>query len=134
MHTQTQRKYIQTHRTLEMLLIISYSIWFLKRLVRAQCRNWPSAAPAMPGAQGPKTVKGARSDPNYVSRLLLDCVANVCRGGGQKLELRRCPSAYCFLIAIGQSTHHRATQVTNSGEWETNCVRIAHGRANERIV
>ena len=28
----------------------------------------------MPGAQGPKTVKGAQSDPNYVSRLLLDCV------------------------------------------------------------
>jgi len=24
----------------------------------------------MPGAQGPKTVKGAQSDPNYVSRLL----------------------------------------------------------------
>ena len=28
----------------------------------------------MPGAQGHKTVKGAQSDPNYVSRLLLDCV------------------------------------------------------------
>jgi len=28
----------------------------------------------MPGPQGPKTVKGAQSDPNYVSRLLLDCV------------------------------------------------------------
>ena len=28
----------------------------------------------MPGAQGPETVKGAQSDPNYVSRLLLDCV------------------------------------------------------------
>ena len=28
----------------------------------------------MPGAQGPKTVKGAKSDPSYVSRLLLDCV------------------------------------------------------------
>jgi len=28
----------------------------------------------MPGVQGPKTVKGAQSDPNYVSRLLLDCV------------------------------------------------------------
>ena len=27
------------------------------------------------GAQGPKTVKGAESDPNYVSRLLLDCVS-----------------------------------------------------------
>ena len=26
------------------------------------------------GAQGPKTAKGAQSDPNYVSRLLLDCV------------------------------------------------------------
>ena len=25
-------------------------------------------------AQGLKTVKGAQSDPNYVSRLLLDCV------------------------------------------------------------
>ena len=25
------------------------------------------------GAQGPKTVKGAQSDPNYVSRPLLDC-------------------------------------------------------------
>ena len=28
----------------------------------------------MPGTKGPKTVKGAQSDPNYVSRLLLDCV------------------------------------------------------------
>ena len=28
----------------------------------------------MPGAQGPKTVKGAQSDPIYISRLLLDCV------------------------------------------------------------
>ena len=40
------------------------------------------------GAQGPKTVNGAQSDPNYVSRLLLDCVANVCQGrevGGKKL-------------------------------------------------
>ena len=27
------------------------------------------------GGQEPKTVKGAQSDPNYVSRLLLDCVA-----------------------------------------------------------
>jgi len=26
------------------------------------------------GGQGPKTVKGAQSGPNYVSRLLLDCV------------------------------------------------------------
>jgi len=26
------------------------------------------------GAQGPKTVKGAQSDLNYVSGLLLDCV------------------------------------------------------------
>jgi len=26
------------------------------------------------GAQRPKTVKGAQSDPDYVSRLLLDCV------------------------------------------------------------
>ena len=37
--------------------------------------------PGNAGGQGPKTVKGAQSDPNYVSRLLLDCVA----GGGQKL-------------------------------------------------
>jgi len=29
----------------------------------------------MPGAQGPKTVNGAQSDPNYVSRLL--CGDNV---------------------------------------------------------
>ena len=33
-----------------------------------------------PRAQGPKTVKGAQSDPNYVSRLGLGPVANVCRG------------------------------------------------------
>jgi len=26
------------------------------------------------GAEGPKMVKGAQSDPNYVSRRLLDCV------------------------------------------------------------
>jgi len=33
------------------------------------------------GAQGPKTVKGARSDPNYVSTLLarIECL----RGGGK---------------------------------------------------
>ena len=37
----------------------------------------------MPGDQGPKTAKGAQSDPNYVSRLLLDFVANACRGGAK---------------------------------------------------
>jgi len=64
------------------------------------------------GGQGPKTVKGAQGDPNYVSRLLLDrvpvfhkcdkiitlayllyCsgpVANICREA-QKLQLRHCP-------------------------------------------
>ena len=31
-------------------------------------------SPGNAGAQGPKTVKGSQSDPNYVSRLLLDCV------------------------------------------------------------
>ena len=31
-------------------------------------------SPDNAGAQGPKTVKEAQSDPNYVSRLLLDCV------------------------------------------------------------
>ena len=36
--------------------------------------------PCNAGGQGPKTIKGAQSDANYVSRLLLDCVANVCRG------------------------------------------------------
>jgi len=58
-------------------------------------------------------------------------------GGGQKLVTplsERVLLGICFLIAIGQSTHHRAALVTNSGEWETNCVRIAHGRATERIV
>jgi len=68
----------------------------------------------MPGAQGPKTVNGALSDPNYVSRLLLDCVPvfhkiitpayllfrsgpvaiyysrSECLPGAQKLQLRRC--------------------------------------------
>jgi len=46
--------------------------------------------------KGPKTVKRAQSDRNYVSRLLLDCVAHVCRGGGiivtrlvQVTDLRR---------------------------------------------
>ena len=37
----------------------------------------------MPEAQGPKTVKGGQIDPNYVSRLLLDCVAG--KGGGKNL-------------------------------------------------
>jgi len=43
----------------------------------------------MPGGAGPKTVKGAQSDPNYVSRLLLDCVPvfhriiTPARGGGK---------------------------------------------------
>ena len=31
---------------------------------------------------GPKTVKGAQNDPNYVSRLLLDCVV-----GGPKITV-----------------------------------------------
>ena len=38
----------------------------------------------------PKTVKGAQSEPNYVSRLLIDCVSvfhkivtPVCRAGGK---------------------------------------------------
>ena len=35
----------------------------------------------MPGAQGPKTVKGAQSDPNYVSRLL---ARSECLPGGGK--------------------------------------------------
>ena len=44
----------------------------------------------MPGAQGPKTVKGAQSGPNYVSRLLLDCVLVFHKvitpaGGGAKI-------------------------------------------------
>jgi len=56
--------------------------------------NYLSVAPAMPGAHGPKTVKGAQSDPNYVSRLLLDCVpvfhkiitpAYLFAGGGAKI-------------------------------------------------
>ena len=33
----------------------------------------------MPGVQGPTTVNGAESDPNYVSRLGLGPVANVWR-------------------------------------------------------
>ena len=43
-------------------------------------------SPGNAGGQGPKTVKGAQSDPNNVSRLLLDCVA----WGAQKLQLRHC--------------------------------------------
>jgi len=47
--------------------------------MQSQWRN--QLAIGSPGnAGGPKTVKGAQSDPNYVSRLLLDCVANVCWG------------------------------------------------------
>ena len=34
----------------------------------------------MPGAQGPKTVKGAQSDANYVSRLL---AGSECLGGAK---------------------------------------------------
>ena len=53
----------------------------------------------MPGArQGPKTVKGAlQSDPNYVSRLGLGPVANVCRGRANNYTIRydtRC----CFNV------------------------------------
>jgi len=40
-------------------------------------------SPGNARGEGPKTVKGAQSDPNYVSRLLLGCVAHVCRGGGK---------------------------------------------------
>jgi len=42
------------------------------------------------GAQGPNTVKGAQSDPNYVTRLGLGPVANVCRG----------PENYSYAIAL----------------------------------
>jgi len=34
----------------------------------------PGGPGAIAGGQGPKTAKGAQSDPNYVSRLLLDSV------------------------------------------------------------
>ena len=50
------------------------------------------------GEGPPKTVKGAQSDPNYVSRLLLDCVAHVCRGGGN----------YSYATAV-EATERQAT-------------------------
>jgi len=43
---------------------IIYSSGVTSHRQRRQCR----------GALGPKTVNGAKSDTNYVSRLLLDCV------------------------------------------------------------
>jgi len=52
-------------------------------LACGQWRNYTHRQLRQCRGQGPKTVKGAQSDPNYVSRLLLDCVANVCRGGGK---------------------------------------------------
>jgi len=54
-------------------------------LACGQWRNYTHRQPRQCRGQGPKTVKGAQSDPNYVSRLLLDCVANVCREGGAKI-------------------------------------------------
>jgi len=47
------------------------------------------ASPGNAGAQGPETVKGSQSDPNYVSRLLLDCVA----WGGKN---------YSYVTALGK--------------------------------
>jgi len=48
------------------------------------------------GAQGPKTVKGAQSDPNYVPRLIAhsECLP----GRGQKLQLRYCCELRDFFI------------------------------------
>ena len=57
-------------------LLFSFPPFLASRLFQLsapslQWSNKPSAAPAMPGAQGPKTVTGGQSDPNYVSRLVL---------------------------------------------------------------
>jgi len=48
----------------------------------------------MPGAQGPKTVKGAQSDPNYVSRLL---ARSECLPGGAKIIVTPL-SGICHLL------------------------------------
>ena len=50
--------------------------------------SWFSGSPG--NARGPNTVKGAQSDPNYVTRLGLGPVANVCRG----------PENYSYAIAL----------------------------------
>jgi len=51
-------------------------------LIKSRCNNSSGVTSHRQPRQcrGPKTVKGTQSDPNYVSRLLLDCVANVCWG------------------------------------------------------
>jgi len=53
----------------------------------------------MPGAQGPKTVKGAQSDPNYVSRLLArsECLP----GEGPKIIVTPLSDAILFHIYAG---------------------------------
>ena len=57
----------------------------------------------MPGAQGRKTVKGAQSDPNYVSRLL---ARSECLPGGGKIVITPLPflllsfSVLHFLVVV----------------------------------
>jgi len=41
----------------------------------------------MPGAQGPKTVKGAQSDPNYASRLCIRLRTGISQNHNVKVSL-----------------------------------------------
>ena len=66
------------------------------------------------GAQGPKTVKGAQSAPNYVSTLLLDCVANVCRGGGQKIIVKPLGIRHWRTVCLTDRHVHRPRYATTS--------------------
>jgi len=73
-------------------LLTSYAQW--------QCR----------GAQGPKTVKGAQSDPNYVSRLLARTP------GGPKIivRLRTYATAYHLCHREGPAKFQEQTRLLNS--------------------
>ena len=82
-------------------------------------------SPGNAGAQGPKTVKGAQSDPNYVSRLLArsEClpgaqlrtdiktsisVTGLHRNYFKILAATASPSATAMLSSVAMTSLHRA--------------------------
>ena len=65
----------------------------------------------MPGTQGPKTAKGAQSDPNYVSRLL---ACSECLPGATKIIVTPLVSSYQTTRGITSNFSSRAFSVSVS--------------------
>ena len=69
--------------------------------------------------RGPKMVNGAQSDPNYVSRLGLGPVANVCRR--QKIIVTPQPSSAETLVRGGGKINHHLIDFCLSYNSAKNC-------------